>query len=1254
MRSEVHPVPGAGCVDSGSSGGSSSQGDDLVTSVLRSEPHLECLDSLEVLESQLEARNAGKVDGQCWGCLVTFKGSRGLKAHLARSKTCKNATNNSVVSITRSVPVQRCISKSIVVPEPGVPGSSHEDPVAPSESSDSHVNKRLAMEEEAASLRAEDEVRLSIKWPALKEKAKWSSFQSAVLALIPAVSSPWTARLDSLQSVIYSVGKESFGCIQPGSGQKPKKNRRMVKLDLVREEIRLLVRRLRGAPQEERYPLEQLIEEKKLERNALRRAENARKRRIERRKLRTSFYQNPFKAAKEMLAPRVNTQLNVPKITLDAYVRDVASDPLRDVELGELPGLPEVPESVGSLSNKAFSFMHFMRVLKKKKSASQPGPNKIPYRVYKSCPQLARFLHRILNEVFRGERIPLCWRVNDGIMIPKVDAPDSSSVGDFRQIALLNVEGKLFWSLVADRLYNYLVVNNGFVSPEIQKGSMRRMAGCWEHTAMMWSALKDAKKSNQSLAVLWLDLANAYGSVPHKLIVFALRRYRVPESWISLIMAYYDGMWGRSSASGVASDWFLYERGIFAGCTISVILFITAFNVLLEYVDEGAVESYEMSSGGRIERLRGFMDDVSILTCTVPMARDLLSRMEVAVAWARMKLKPEKSRSLVIRKGRAIDEEPFAVGGELVNGVVVNGEVIPSLQRKSLRTLGRVYTADINDFWTKGMLEKKVVSSLKQLNRSKAKGAMKLWAMHHILLQQVRWDLMVYDLPPSYIEDLEKEFNKRIRQWLGVAKCLTDVALYGKGTPCPLPFVSLVHLFKKTKVTSHIQLLESSHPEIVENVIPSGAPNAVKWRLSQVTTYKTGLGSSLEVNLGALRVIEHTLTCKEHVGSVRQGRMGLEYAGGEEGKLRVTAPSWRQLHADVVDKETEEAYYVKAVTQSLEGTWTMWKDYTQRSLSWRSLVYGDPKLFRFCIGATFNTLASPSNLVRWKIDLGAVCALCGNPATIPHILSGCKQALGHGRYRYRHDNVLRVLCHHICGFMNNHHSESTSRPRALIRRQATAQKDLLPIKFVKEGSKPVKPSTSCGTAAKPGLLSQGEGWKLLSDLDKRLVFPAQIVVTSLRPDIVIYSDRSKTVIMIELTCPSEENFQKQHLAKLARYTDLEADCIIAGWKVHLFAVEVGARGYAAQSLSSCLKSLGLKYRPLHKCVQAAGDEALRTSFHIWLWRDSLTWCKVGFPEKKVDRKWKRKDPEVGEVAAGDETTEHPAADEDIDMTVERS
>ena len=153
------------------------------------------------------------------------------------------------------------------------------------------------------------------------------------------------------------------------------------------------------------------------------------------------------------------------------------------------------------------------------------------------------------------------------------------------------------------------------------------------------------------------------------------------------------------------------------------------------------------------------------------------------------------------------------------------------------------------------------------------------------------------------------------------------------------------------------------------------------------------------------------MECKDRIGFVSQGRMGLEYAGSDNGKLRADR-TWRQSHADVVTEQTEEAYYVKAVMSSLEGTWTMWKNYTQRSLSWRSLVYGDTKLYRFCIGATFNTLASPSNLVRWKIDLGASCALCGGKGTIPHILSGCKQALAGGRYRYRHDNVLRIILSH--------------------------------------------------------------------------------------------------------------------------------------------------------------------------------------------------------------------------------------------------
>ena len=60
---------------------------------------------------------------------------------------------------------------------------------------------------------------------------------------------------------------------------------------------------------------------------------------------------------------------------------------------------------------------------------------------------------------------------------------------------------------------------------------------------------------------------------------------------------------------------------------------------------------------------------------------------------------------------------------------------------------------------------------------------------------------------------------------------------------------------------------------------------------------------------------------------------------------------------------------------------------------------------------------------------------------------------------------------------------------------------------------------------------------------------------------------------------------------------------------------MGAHGYTAQSLSSFLRSLGLKQQLLRTCLAEVGDEALRTPFHIWVLRDSFNWCKIGHPEK---------------------------------------
>ena len=120
---------------------------------------------------------------------------------------------------------------------------------------------------------------------------------------------------------------------------------------------------------------------------------------------------------------------------------------------------------------------------------------------------------------------------------------------------------------------------------------------------------------------------------------------------------------------------------------------------------------------------------------------------------------------------------------------------------------------------------------------------------------------------------------------------------------------------------------------------------------------------------------------------------------------------------------------------------------------------------------------------------------------------------------------------------------------------------------------------------------------MLVDLDKQLKIPSFIFCTTSttppRPDLVLYSVVSKTVVVVELTCPSEENIEIRHAEKTAKYEDMVAGCRANGWQTNFFAVEVGARGYVAELTRFCLSKLGVRYPKVKNTCKQLSDTALR-------------------------------------------------------------
>ena len=119
--------------------------------------------------------------------------------------------------------------------------------------------------------------------------------------------------------------------------------------------------------------------------------------------------------------------------------------------------------------------------------------------------------------------------------------------------------------------------------------------GCAEHHLKLASILSEAKRRHKSLAVCWLDLANAYGSVHHSFIQFPLRYYHVPPQFCRTLKALYTGL----SAKIIATDWSTpvipLKIGVYQGDPLLVVIFNMEMNTLIDTLQTHLDLGYSIS-----------------------------------------------------------------------------------------------------------------------------------------------------------------------------------------------------------------------------------------------------------------------------------------------------------------------------------------------------------------------------------------------------------------------------------------------------------------------------------------------------------------------------------------------------------------------------------------------------------------------------------------------------------------------------------
>ena len=166
-------------------------------------------------------------------------------------------------------------------------------------------------------------------------------------------------------------------------------------------------------------------------------------------------------------------------------------------------------------------------------------------------------------------------------------------------------------------------------------------------------------KSQKDVSAIWLDIANAYGSIPHQLIFPAVKRLEyllITQLSLKTTLKLCGVKYFTQSCP---SSWHRQHKGIFASCTFSIILFLSGINLVIEYTMNCRICGYITSAKHELHLVRVFMDDNTM--AWQDHTQVLLICCTKALTWARMRYNISKTRCFIVKRGRILNTCPLAL-----------------------------------------------------------------------------------------------------------------------------------------------------------------------------------------------------------------------------------------------------------------------------------------------------------------------------------------------------------------------------------------------------------------------------------------------------------------------------------------------------------------------------------------------------------------------------------------------------------------
>ena len=350
------------------------------------------------------------------------------------------------------------------------------------------------------------------------------------------------------------------------------------------------------------------------------------------------------------------------------------------------------------------------------------------------------------------------------------------------------------------------MLQNKYMDTTIQKAFVHGIPGCTEHQLKLATAIQDARTKHRSLTICWLDLANAYGSVHHQLIQFALKHYHTPSKVVSTVANLYTNLSATITTPAWTTAEIPLQVGVYQGDPLSTVIFNTVMCTRIEALHPYQQLGYTFSQSDCSVHLLQYADDTCLIGSGPASCQELLRPVERWLQWTGMRAKPANCHSLGIRASTGKSFDP---------ALTVDGEPIPFIRNEAMKFLGKVVQVPLDTSNIKSQVLNKLSRMLERVDKTPVTRQQKLRLYRAGICPRMSWDLSVNSLPLSWVTDtLEATATRFLKKWSGLAKSADTARLY-----LPHPKEASVFLpspcsIRGQQVSLGCQLLASTDPVV--------------------------------------------------------------------------------------------------------------------------------------------------------------------------------------------------------------------------------------------------------------------------------------------------------------------------------------------------------------------------------------------------------------------------------------------------------